>query len=76
MGEADNTAGDDKKRCRCGYAKGDGMIVEEPRYSFSGTMALLFGITARPIAVRHQCRKCGEVLDLASDPESLSKYHT
>ncbi|MCB9728495.1 MAG: hypothetical protein H6746_08460 [Deltaproteobacteria bacterium] len=63
------------RRCRCGYAKGDGMVVEEPRYSFGGTLALLFGITARPIAVRYQCRKCGQVLEESTDPAVLTARH-
>ncbi len=76
MGDADTGAGDESKRCRCGYAKGDGMIAEEPRYSFAGTMALLFGITAPPISLRYTCRKCGEVLDETSDPALLSHHHS
>ncbi|MGM0574577.1 MAG: hypothetical protein ACQEXJ_02415 [Myxococcota bacterium] len=67
---------DERKTCRCGYAIGDGMIAEEPRYSLGGTLALLFGITARPVELVFECRKCGEVLARTSDPAKLRAHHT
>ncbi|MEZ4266783.1 MAG: hypothetical protein R3F39_10425 [Myxococcota bacterium] len=76
MSDAGKRDGAEPKRCGCGYAKGDGMIAEEPRYSFSGTMALLFGITARPVSLRYQCRKCGQVLEESTDPALLTKHHS
>lgn len=75
MGDADK-ASDGLKRCRCGYARGDGMVAEEPRYSFTGSMALLFGITAPPISLQYKCRKCGEVLGETRDPAELKRHHT
>lgn len=60
-------------QCRCGFRKGDPHIHDKQRYNLWGWLALLTGITARPIEIVYQCMRCDTVLDRTRDPLILGQ---
>lgn len=62
------------RRCRCGYDRHHPFVVRRNQYSKWGWLGLLTGITVRPILVRYECTKCGEIFDETDDPAELERY--
>src|SRR6185312_4630244 len=63
-----------QRKCRCGHAKGDPMIVEEPEYTLWGWIVLsMFGITPKPDHVVYRCQMCRQSLGSTRDPKVLAR---
>ncbi|MBL8149467.1 MAG: hypothetical protein JNN15_06030 [Blastocatellia bacterium] len=65
---------DEVVKCQCGYHKNSYFVEKKQKYTSWGWIALLFGISAKPIEVKYQCSKCNQVLDRITDPEELNNY--
>lgn len=62
-------------QCRCGHARNHHMVSAEGEYSFTGWLALMFGISARPVRVVYRCRRCEEIVEATTDPDVLGKHY-
>ena len=62
------------KKCKCGYSKGDPMIMAKTRYTKGGYFWLSLGFSAKPTEVVFQCQQCGEIIDVSTDEEEIEKY--
>lgn len=64
------------ERCGCGRGpdtKGRG-VVEDPVYSFWGTLTLLWGVTYPPKHVAYRCLKCHKTLGRTTDDEVMARH--
>ncbi len=50
------------------------MVSPEPEYTFSRWVALMFGISARPVRIKYRCRRCDQIFDETSDPAVLGEH--
>ncbi|MBS0616837.1 MAG: hypothetical protein JSR44_01520 [Spirochaetes bacterium] len=62
------------KTCSCGHNRHHALVVRKNKYSAWGWLALLTGVTVKPIFARYQCTRCNEIFDETDDPAELSKY--
>jgi len=49
------------------------MVSPSGEYSFGAWCLILFGISARPRAIRFQCRSCGEEIARSTDPTVIAE---
>jgi len=62
-------------RCSCGYTRDHFMVSAERRYGFFGWFFLLFMTAgATPIEIVWRCRRCGDVIARAADPDTLEAH--
>ncbi len=61
------------KKCKCGHAVGHPMVSPSGEYSFGGWFLILLGISAKPRAIRYQCRRCDEVISRSTDPKVIEE---
>jgi hypothetical protein len=61
------------KRCKCGHDRHHQMVTATGDYTFGGWCLVLFGISAKPRAIKFQCRRCDEVFDRASDKKTIEE---
>lgn len=61
-------------KCKCGFSKGDPMIMAKTRYTKGGYILLSIGFSAKPTEVVFQCQNCGEVIDTSTDEDEIEKY--
>lgn len=61
--------------CGCGATPDSGLVFPEVDHGHAGFLALLFGITAAPKAVKLRCFRCRKVVARSTDPRLLRKHH-
>ena len=61
------------KRCKCGHDKHHSMVSPSGEYTFLGWVAIMLGISADPIAIRYQCRRCDAIVDRTTDPAVIAE---
>jgi hypothetical protein len=66
-------AGLPQKRCKCGHHRQHHLVSPSGEYTFGGWCLILFGISARPTAVRFECRQCGTIVERSTDPVVISE---
>jgi hypothetical protein len=62
-----------EKRCKCGYGRGHEMVSATGDYTFGGWCLVLFGISARPRAIKFHCRRCDQDFDRATDEKTIAE---
>jgi hypothetical protein len=65
---------DSSVKCKCGFSKGDPMIMAKTRYTKGGYLLLSLGFSSKPIEVVFQCQQCSEIIDVTTDEEEIEKY--
>jgi hypothetical protein len=65
----------DKKprQCQCGHEIDHPMVSPSGEYTFGGWCLILFGISAKPRAIRYQCRRCEELIYRATDAKTIAE---
>lgn len=61
------------RRCRCGHDRHHTMVSPSGEYTFLGWCLILFGISAKPRAIRFQCRQCDELILRTTDPTTIAE---
>lgn len=61
------------KKCRCGHDRHHPMVSATGDYTFGGWCLILFGISAKPRAIRFTCRRCDEVIERVTDPVTIAE---
>lgn len=61
------------RTCRCGFTKGDFWVRPSHSFGFWGTVAQIFGVTARPTRVDYECAKCKETVESITDEAALEQ---
>lgn len=49
------------------------MVSASGEYTFLGWCLILFGISARPRAIRFTCRRCDQVIVRATDEQTITE---
>lgn len=62
------------RTCRCGYTVGHKRVRLSGEYNWFGVACYTFGITAVPIAIRFDCRICGETVGRSDDPTDIKRF--
>lgn len=61
------------KKCKCGHDLDSPMVSPSGEYTFGGWFLILLGISAKPTAIRFQCRKCDQLLLRTTDPKVIEE---
>jgi hypothetical protein len=61
------------KKCKCGHDRNHPMVSATGDYTFGGWCLILFGISAKPRAIRFTCRRCDQVIERVTDPQTISE---
>ncbi|MFO0613413.1 MAG: hypothetical protein U0414_12530 [Polyangiaceae bacterium] len=61
------------RRCKCGHERTHPMVSASGEYTFLGWCAILFGISAKPRAIRFQCRVCDQLIHRATDEQTIAE---
>ena len=60
--------------CRCGHGLDHYWVRPSYSYGFWGTLATMFGVSARPTRVDYTCGKCHQTLESVTDPAKLAQF--
>ncbi len=60
-------------RCPCGHDREHTLVSPEAEYTFGGWFLSMVGISARPIAIRFVCRRCGHVVERSTNEKILTE---
>ena len=72
--EHDERPAPPERTCRCGFKKGDFWVRPSHTFGFWGTLAQIFGVTARPIRVDYECGRCRQRIESITDPAALAAF--
>jgi hypothetical protein len=56
-------------KCSCGIERNSPNAHEEIKFSKFAWLALIFGISAKPISVEYRCKSCHKVFDRLESEE-------
>ncbi len=61
------------RQCKCGHGIDHTLVSPSGEYTFWGWCLILLGISAKPTAIRFQCRRCDQIVWRTTDPKIIAE---